>query len=115
MIKLITSAEDSDDLSIGFDRSREKRKQELTDNKNKKGKYHLRIMLEDVFSCAEHQEKTTCGLGYKLTITRIKDDAVIDKVAAITDARKTKWNISNGTYPIIYFQCKSKVFCLNNF
>ena len=33
MYKLITSAKDSDDLSIGFDRNRDRRKQELTKNK----------------------------------------------------------------------------------
>ena len=31
--KLITGAKDSDDLSIGFDRSRDRRRQELTNNK----------------------------------------------------------------------------------
>ena len=36
---------------------------------------------------AEHQEKATFGLGYKLTLTRNKDEAVIDKVAGIGDAR----------------------------
>ena len=63
MYKLITSAKDSDDLSIGFDRSRDKRRQELNNNKNIKGKYHARIMIEDVFGFAEHQEKATYGLG----------------------------------------------------
>ena len=33
-------------------------------------------MLKDVFGFAELQEKATCGLGYKLTLTRNKDDAV---------------------------------------
>ena len=87
MYKLITSAKDSDDLSIGFDRSRERRKQELTNNKNIKGKYHLRIMLKDVFGYAECQEKATYGLGYKLSLTRNKGDAVTDKSAGIADAR----------------------------
>ena len=44
-------------------------------------------MLKDVFSFAECQEKATYGLGYKLTLTRNKDDAVIDKANAIADAR----------------------------
>ena len=44
-------------------------------------------MLQDVFGFAEHQEKATYGLGYKLTLTRNKDDAVIDKANAIADAR----------------------------
>ena len=29
-------------------------------------------MLKDVFGFAEHQEKATYGLGYKLTLTRKK-------------------------------------------
>ena len=86
MYKLVTSSKDSNDLSIGFNRSRNIRKDELALNKNVKGKYHLRIMLKDVFGFAECQEKPTYGLGYKLTLTRNKDQAVIDKVAGIADA-----------------------------
>ena len=41
MYKLITSSKDSDDLSIGFDHSRNRRRDELALNKNIKGKYHL--------------------------------------------------------------------------
>ena len=37
MYKLLTSSKDSEDLSIGFDRDRNKRQRGLTDNKNKKG------------------------------------------------------------------------------
>ena len=44
-------------------------------------------MLKDVFGFAEHQEKATYGLGYKLTLTSNKDDAVLDRTAAIADAR----------------------------
>ena len=84
MYKLITSAKDSDDLFIGFDWDRW---DELALNKNTKCKHHLRIMLEDVFGFAEHQKKATYGLGYKLTLTKTKDDAVIDKAAGIDDAR----------------------------
>ena len=87
MYKLITSSKDSNDLSIGFDHSPNRRRDELALNKNIKGKYHVRIMLKDVFGFAEHQEKATYGLGYKLTLTRNKDEAVIDKANAIADAR----------------------------
>ena len=87
MYKLITSSKGSDDLSIGFDRSSRRRRDEMTNNKNVKGKFHLRIMLKDVVGFAEHQEKVTYGLGYKLTLTRNEDEAVIDKVAGIADAR----------------------------
>ena len=44
-------------------------------------------MLKGVLGFAECQEKATFGLGYKLTLTRNKDDAVLDKVAGIADAR----------------------------
>ena len=86
MYKLLTSSKDSNDLSIGFDNNRNRR-DELALNKNIKGKYHLKIMLKDVFGFAECQEKATYGLGYKLTQTRNKDDAVIDKAGAIAEAR----------------------------
>ena len=87
MYKVITSTKNSDDLSIGFDRSRARRQDEMTDNKRVKGKYHVKIMLKHIFGFAEHQEKATYGLGYKLTLTRNKDDAVIDKAGGIADAR----------------------------
>ena len=87
MYKLITSSKASDDLSIGFDRSSARRREEMTTNKNVNGKFHLRIMLRDVFGFAEGQEKATYGLGYKLTLTRKKDEVVIDKVAGIVDVK----------------------------
>ena len=87
MYKLITSSKDSNDLSVGFDYSRNRRRDELALNKNIKGKYHVKIMLKDIFGFVEHQEKATYGLGYKLTLTRNKDDAVIDKADAIANAR----------------------------
>ena len=63
MYKLLSTSRDSDDLSIGFDRSRDRRKRELNNNKTQKGKYHLRIYLKDVFGFAERQEVGTFGLG----------------------------------------------------
>ena len=61
MYKLITSSRGSDDLSIGFDRDRNRRQRDLTNNKNIKGKYHVTIMPKDIFGFAEHQEKKTYG------------------------------------------------------
>ena len=87
MYKLLTSSRDSDDLSIGFDRSRGRRKNELTNNKTIKGKYHIRICLKDIFGFAEHQEKGTYGLGYKLTLTRNTDNAVLNKDNAVANGR----------------------------
>ena len=49
MYKLISSARNTDDLFIGFDRDRESRKRKLTNKKNIKGKYHVTIMLKDFF------------------------------------------------------------------
>ena len=73
------------------------------------GKYHLRITLKDVFGFAEHQEKATYCLGYKLTLTRNKDEAVIDKVAGIADARieidHIHWYVS-----IIYLAFNKKLY-----
>ena len=62
--KLITSSKDSDELSIGFDRSRNRRRDELALNKKIKGKYHLKILLKDVLGFATCQEKGTYGFGY---------------------------------------------------
>ena len=87
MYNLITSSKNSDDLTIGFDRSRNRRRDDLAQNKNVKGKNHHRITLKDFFGFAEHQETATYGLGYKLILIRNKDDSVIDKAVDIADAR----------------------------
>ena len=79
MYKLLTSSRGSDDFSFGFDRDRNRKKRELTNNKNIKGKYHMRIYLKDMFGFAEHQEKATYELGYKLTLTRNSHNAVLNK------------------------------------
>ena len=83
MYKLLSSSKGSDDLSIGFDRDRGRRQRELTNNKTQKGKYHDRIYLKDVLGFADYQEKGTYGLGYKLTLTRNTDNAVLNKANAI--------------------------------
>ena len=82
MYKLLTSSRSSDDLSIGFDRDRNRRKRELTNNKNIKGEYHMSIYLRDIFGFAEHQEKANYGLGYKLSLTGNSDNAVLNKTNA---------------------------------
>ena len=85
MYKLLSLSKGSDDLSIGFDRDRNRRKRELTNNKNIKRKYHLRIYLRDIFGFAEYQEKGTYGLGYKLTLTRNTNNAVLNKDNAVNN------------------------------
>ena len=87
MYKLIISARSTVDLSKGFDRHREKRKRELTNNKKIKGKYHVTNLLDDNFDFCENQLKATCGLGYRLTLTRNSDNAVLDKGNAINNAK----------------------------
>ena len=87
MYNLKTSSKDSNDLSIGFDHSRNRRRDELAADKSVKGKLHLKILLKDVFGFAECQKKATSGLGYKLTLTRNKEDAVIDKAGGFADGR----------------------------
>ena len=59
----------------------------MTRNKNIKGKYHVRIMLRDVFSFAKHQRNATYAPGFKLKLTIDNDEAVLDKAAGIADAR----------------------------
>ena len=63
LYKLITSAGNTDDLSIGFDRDRGRRQRELTNKKNKKSKYHVTITLKDIFGFAEHQKKVHTALA----------------------------------------------------
>ena len=87
MYKLLTSSKDGDDLSIGFDRNRGRRKNELSNNKSIKGKYHIRIYLKDFFGFAEHQQKKTYGLGYKFTLTRNTDNSVLNKDNAVGNGR----------------------------
>ena len=53
MYKLLTSSKGSDDLSIGFDRDRTRRRNELTNNKNIKAKNHFRIYIKDIFGYTE--------------------------------------------------------------
>ena len=87
MYKLFSSSRDSYELSIGFDRSRDRRRRESNNNKTQRGKYHLRIYLKDVFGFAEHQQVGTFGLGYKLTLTRNTDKAVLNKDNATNNAK----------------------------
>ena len=82
MYKLSTSSKRSDDLSFGFARDRDRRKRELTNNKNQEGKYYIRTFFEDSFGFGEHQEKATYGLGHKLTITGNIDNTVLNKADA---------------------------------
>ena len=69
-------------MSNGVDRSRDRRRRELTDSKKINCKYRLRIYLRDNFRFAEQQQTATFGLGYKLRSTRNTNDAVLNKDGA---------------------------------
>ena len=87
LYEIIINARDTDDLSIGFDRSRARRKQEMTNNKKVKGKYHVKNYSKAFFGFAELQEKDIYGLGYKLTLTRASDNSVLNKGNEINIAK----------------------------
>ena len=74
-------------MFVGFDPDCDTRKRELTNNKNIKGKYHVTIMLKNIFGFAEHQEKSTYGLDSKLTLTRNSDNAVSNRGNATNNAK----------------------------
>ena len=112
MYKLLTSSRDSDDLSIGFDRGRNRRKRELTDNKNIKGIYHIKKHLKDIFGFAEHQGKATYGFGYKLTLTRASDNAVLNKTNT-TAIGKIKINSVEWYVPHYTFSVKEQNLLIN--
>ena len=57
MYEVITSARKTDVLSIGFDRDRRRRKRELTNNKNIKGKNHVTNMLKDILVLLNTKKK----------------------------------------------------------
>ena len=100
MYKLITSARGSDDLFIGFDRDRGRRQRELT-KKTHTCEFHVRIMLKDIFGFAEHQENAIYGLGYKLTLTRKTENAVLNNGIAINNAKikinAIEWYVAHCT------------------
>ena len=87
MYKLLTSSRGSDDLSIGFDRDRNKRQRELTNNKSQKTNYHVRLYLKDIFGFADYQEKATYGLGHKLILTTNSDNAALNKGNATNNGK----------------------------
>ena len=59
MYQLRTCAKESDHLSLGLERDRNRKQRKLTINKNQKGNYKSRIMFTDVFGFVEYHEKIT--------------------------------------------------------
>ena len=66
-------------------------------------------MLQEIFGFAEHQEKASNGLGYKLTLTRNTDNAVLNKGNAINSA-KIKLIVLIVMYHTMHLALKMKVF-----
>ena len=87
MNKLLTTTKDTNGLSIGFDRGCGRRQREINDNKDQKGKYHVRNMLKNIFGFAQHHEKATFGLGYRLLLKRKTDNSVLNKANATVVGR----------------------------
>ena len=86
MYKLLTSTKSTSQLMYGFEENLSVRRQELTNNKNEKGTFFVRIKLKDLFGFAD-QEKITYGLGYTLTLKRnTNNDAILRSVGV--DAAK---------------------------
>ena len=58
-------------------------------------------MLKDFFGFVQHQEKGTYGLGYKLTLTRNSDNAVLNKANATNNAKiqiiRIDWEVPQYT------------------
>ena len=57
VFKLITTAKGYDDLSIGFHRDHGIRQRELTNNKNIKSKYHVKVYIKVVFEFPNTRKK----------------------------------------------------------
>ena len=101
MYKFLTWSRGSDDLSNGFDRGRDRRQRGLPNSKKFKGKYLVRIYLNNVFGFAAHQETGICGLGYKLTVKRNTDNTVVNKDNATNNPKikniAIEWYVPNYT------------------
>ena len=99
LCKLNTSSRDSVDLFIGFDRDRNRRQRDLTNNRDLRGKYqnirkyYLRLFLKDLCGFAEGQEKATLGLSYKLTLTRNNANAALNKENGTSEGKIKTNNI----------------------
>ena len=98
MYKLLTSTKSTSQLMYGFEENLSVRRQELTNNKNEKGTFFVRIKLKDLFGFAD-QEKITYGLGYTLTLKRNNNnDAILRSVgvdAAKVVIKDIGWYIQN--------------------
>ena len=58
----------------------------MTNIEKTKGNYHVRIYLKDVLGFAEHHDRCSNGLGYKLTLQRNSDNQILSHLAGANDA-----------------------------
>ena len=69
-------------------------------------------MLKDVFSHAQDQQKATFGLGFKLTLARNSDNAVLNKNIAINNVKNKinsiEWYVPHYTASISQHAMLSK-------
>ena len=86
MYKLLTSTKSTSQLLYGFEESETIRRQELTNNKNEKGTFFVRIKLKDLFGFAD-QEKITYGLCYTLTLKRNTNNDTILRCVGVDAAK----------------------------
>ena len=111
MYKLKKSVSEPHDLSIRFDRDRQRRQRELTNNKNIKGKYLFGNMLKDVFGFAENQKKAIGGFQYQITLTRISDNSIGTKIMQSTLV-KVKVLLLNVLYHFVHLRLHNKLYHL---
>ena len=71
----------------------------------------MRIKLKDVFRFAEHHEKATFVLGYKLRLTRKVENSVSNKASLV----KLKLTVLKGLYRIIQPVFHSNLCYLSRF
>ena len=84
--KFLSSSRDCDGISNGFHRSIDAREGELTNNILTKCNYDVRIYRKDFCSFAEHQDKGSNGLGFKLTLQGNSTNHILSHHAEANDA-----------------------------
>ena len=59
----------------------------------------MTLRLDDIFGFGENQLKATCGLSYRLTLTKNSENAVLNKSNAINNAKikinSIDWYVKN--------------------
>ena len=74
----------------------------------------MRVLLKKIFGFAEHQEKETYGLGYKLTLTRNSENFVLNESNATNNA-KFEIMVLIGMCFIVHMIWNNRRYYLNKF